>query len=263
MESAKKTGRYLLFMDILGFRELVARKGTEEVYRTITDALDEFDRWEVLNRQFRTIYFSDTFIFYQEPKGYGDWAFLDVYAIGGMLLSALLAKGIAVRGAISFGDFEVLSDNTNKRQVYFGQALIDAYLAEQQENWIGITILPSAWKPYEESTGRGIMTEKYEMPWLRKGDALLLNPFIKLRGWYAADQIGEIDRPYSEWDVPDFPNEIAAFKFIHVESQRFIDANDFTGRVGSKYHATVAFLRSVLGEDKYNWACKISGVNMA
>lgn len=153
MDDALRNGRYLLFMDILGFSDLVAKHGADDVYETITTALDEFDRWEHRNGDFRTIYFSDTFIFYQEPKGYAEWAFLDVYAIGGMVLSALLAKGIAARGAISFGNFDVRSNNSDKRQVYFGQALIDAYVAEQKENWIGISILPSAWEPYDESSG--------------------------------------------------------------------------------------------------------------
>lgn len=66
-------GRYVLFPDILGFTELVESRGAEEVYETINKALAAFGRWEELNRLFRTIYFADTFIFYQDPKGYGDW----------------------------------------------------------------------------------------------------------------------------------------------------------------------------------------------
>src|SRR5687768_10442649 len=105
--SSLREGRYLLFLDILGFSELVESKSAQEIYEVIDRALGAFDRWEELNGLFRTIYFSDTFLFYQVPKGYGSAAFLDVYAIGGMLLSALLAAGIPARGAISFGEFEV------------------------------------------------------------------------------------------------------------------------------------------------------------
>ncbi|MDD0995087.1 hypothetical protein M5G20_04290 [Pseudomonas sp. TNT2022 ID1044] len=90
-------GRYLLFLDILGFSELVKTKSVQEVYAVVDNALQAFGRWEELNALFKTIYFSDTFVFYQDPKGYGDWAFLDVYAIGGMVLSALLAAGIPAR----------------------------------------------------------------------------------------------------------------------------------------------------------------------
>jgi hypothetical protein len=156
-----------------------------------------------------------------------------------------------------------MSYNSNKHQVYFGPALIEAHLAEQKENWIGITILPSAWQPYDESTGGNIARFESEGAWLRRNDMLLLNPFTKLNGYHVDDLLGQIEKPYIEWDVPGFPNDIAAFRFLHDESQRFIDANDFAGRVASKYHATVAFLKSVFGEEKYSWACKVSGVTTA
>ncbi|RLA43090.1 MAG: hypothetical protein DRR42_22335, partial [Gammaproteobacteria bacterium] len=176
---ALKQGRYLLFLDILGFSQLVETKSAEEIYSVIDDALKAFERWEELNGSFRTIYFSDTFIFYQDPKGYGDWAFLDVYAIGGMVLSALLAEGIPARGAISFGEFEVKLDTSSRHQVYFGKALVEAYQAEQREKWVGITILPSAWRPYEANNPGVIDTFATEGVWSkRRDDVLLLNPLL-------------------------------------------------------------------------------------
>ena len=60
-------GRYLLFLDILGFSELVETKSTQDIYAVIDNALKAFGRWEELNGLFKTIYFSDTFLFYQEP----------------------------------------------------------------------------------------------------------------------------------------------------------------------------------------------------
>lgn len=81
------------------------------------------------SRQFSFRYLS----FLSSPKGYGNWAFLDVYAIASMVLSALLAAGIAARGAISFGEFEVDFDSSGRHQVNFGKALIEAYKAEQKE----------------------------------------------------------------------------------------------------------------------------------
>lgn len=252
-------GRYLLFLDILGFSELVKTKGHDEVLGIVTNALEAFDRWENLNQQFRTIYFSDTFVFYQVPKGYGKWAFLDVYAIGGLILTALLAKGIAARGAITFGGFEVQDSTLGKHQVYFGPALIEAYQAEQKEGWLGITIQPSAWLPCEADDPGIIQAFERERVWIKRSDdVLLLNPFIKLRGWHIHDLIGEIDRPYLEWDQPDFPNEILAFKFLREQADFFTRSGDFTGRVASKYHATDAFLKQVFGPDLFAWACKIS-----
>lgn len=247
-------GRYLLFLDILGFSQLVETKSTQEIYAVIDDALKAFGRWEELNGLFKTIYFSDTFVFYQEPKGYGSWAFLDVYAIGGMVLSALLAKGIPARGAISFGEFEVNLDASGRHQVYFGKALIEAYKAEQREKWIGITILPSAWKPYEAENPGVIDAFATEKVWaLRDDGVLLLNPFIKLRGWYTSALIGEVSKPYSKWDEPEFPNDILGFKFIRDQADLYAAKNDFISPAAIKYHMTVRFLGSILGDQLYKW----------
>lgn len=254
-----RQGRYLLFLDILGFSELVESKSVEDIYAIINDALQAFGRWEELNKLFRTIYFSDTFIFYQEPKGYGDWAFLDAYGIGGMILSALLAKGIPARGAISFGEFEVKDDESGRHQVYFGNALIEAYRAEQKESWIGITILESAWSLYENHNPGSIAAFEDERVWIRRHDnVLLLNPFIKLRGWHIYDLIGEIKKPYLHWDVPDFPNDILGFKFLRDCAAAYASRGDFSGKEAIKYHATIAFLKQVLGDDLYEWGSRIS-----
>jgi len=252
-------GRYVLLLDILGFSELVKTRGKTEVLSTINEALKAFDRWESLNKSFKTIYFSDTFLFYQVDKGYGDWAFLDIYAIGGFILTALLAKGIPARGAITFGDFEVVDCESEKHQVYFGAALVEAHQAEQREGWIGITIQPSAWHPFEAENAGRVNTFQEEKVWFKREDGiLLLNPFIKIKNWYVYDLIGEIDVPYCEWDRPDFPNEILAFKFLHDKGNLYAEKGDFTGRVAGKYHATNGFLKKMFGSEIYEWACKIS-----
>lgn len=248
-------GRYLLFLDILGFSELVETKSVKEVYAVVDNALQTFGRWEELNALFKTIYFSDTFVFYQDPKGYGDWAFLDIYAIGGMVLSALLAAGIPARGAISFGEFEVELDSSGRHQVYFGKALIEAYQAEQKEKWIGITILPSAWEAYDAANPGMIEAFARENAWRRRDDGvLLLNPLIKLRAWYDLARMGEVDKPYSKWDAPEFPNDILALKFIRDKASSYAAINDFTSPVAVKFHTSHDFLKSMLGDECYAWA---------
>ncbi len=252
----------MLFLDILGFSEFVKNESPKEVYNVIDSALRSFHRWEKSNQQFKTIYFSDTFLFYQEPKGYGDWAFLDVYAIGGMLLSALLAKKIPARGSITFGEFEVKEGSSGKQQLYFGKALIEAYKTEKREQWIGITIQPSAWEIYEQKNTGNIKAFEGENTWkMREDGVLLLNPFIKLRSWYIDDLIGEIDRPYMEWDVPEFPNDILGFRFLVDKAADFAKRGNFSGHDAIKYHATVAFLKEVMGEEIFNWGLKISEKN--
>jgi hypothetical protein len=249
-----KSGRYLLFLDVLGFADLVEKQSAEAVYAVVNEALSAFERWEELNRVFRTIYFSDTFIFYQEPKGYGDSWFLDVYAIGGMILSALLAREIPARGAITFGEFEVREDGSKRHQIYFGQALIEAYRSEKKENWIGITIQKSAWEPYERRKPGIIEAFEREGVWIRRSDdVLLLNPLIKLRAWHPNAVIGEVSKPYRDWNSPEFPNDIRALTFLQRQADAFALRGDFTGKVAAKYHATTGFLRRVLGQEAYTW----------
>jgi hypothetical protein len=253
-----KQGRYLLLLDILGFTELIQHKAPAEIYSVIDDALQAFGRWEQLNAQFKTLYFSDTFVFYQEPRGYGDWAFLDVYAIGAMVLSALLARGIPARGSITFGEFEVKADSSARHQVYFGNALIEAYQTERKENWIGITIQKSAWEPYEQNNNGIVASFEAEGVWRKRNDGvLMLYPFIKLRAWYAEDLIGEIEKPYMEWDQPEFPNDILGFKFLRDKDKQYKAAGDFFSREAMKYHSTLAFLESVMGREMFEWAIKI------
>ncbi len=254
-----REGRYLLFLDILGFTNIVETRNTQEIYDIVDNALKDFGRWEELNGLFKTIYFSDTFIFYQAPKGYGDWAFLDIYAIGGMLLSALLSKGIPARGAITFGEFEFRLDTSERHQVYFGKALIEAYKAEQREKWIGITILPSAWRPYEQQNPGMINAFALEKTWLKRDDeVLLLNPFIKLRSWYPLALMGDVDKPYSNWDAPEFSNDIMGFKFLREQAELYCKRNDFTSPEAIKYHTTIRFLECIFGEKLFAWGIEAS-----
>ena len=225
----------------------------------INKALVAFKRWEDLNQQFSTIYFSDTFLFYQLSKGYKSERFLDIYAIGGRLLSALLAQGIPARGVISFGEFEVMDDQSGRHQLYFGRALIDAYKAEKCENWIGITILEAAYTLYEREYPDNIAYYERDRVWKKRGDGvLLLNPFIKLHGWYESDIKGEVSKPYLNWDAPEFPNDIVGFKYLRDMAAGYANKGDFSGKVATKYHCTIAFLRDILGPEIFEWGIKIS-----
>lgn len=252
---AQSNGRYLLLLDILGFSQLVETQGHQEVYATIERALEPFRVWERLNGQFRTIYFSDTFVYYQESKGFHQSLFLDIYAIGGMVLSALLAAGIPARGAISFGEFEVKADSSKRHLLYFGRAMIEAHRAEQREKWIGITVLPSAWKPFEESRPGSVDTFAQGGAWLRRDDeVLLLNPFVKLRSWSELIWLpGEVQKPYSKHDS-GMATDLMGLKFLRDTAQDFADRNDFLSSEAVKYHATLVFLKKVLGARLYAWA---------
>jgi len=155
---------------------------------------------------------------------------------------------------ISFGEFEVEFDSTARHQVYFGKALIEAYKAEQQEKWNGITILPSAWGPFDVLSPGSIDAFASEKAWLKRGDGvLLLNPFIKLRSWYSSAVMGEVDKPYSRLNASEFPNDIVVFKFLREQAAAYALKNDFSSPAAIKCHTTIRLLETVLGKDLYAW----------
>lgn len=64
-----RAGRYLLYLDILGFKHIVQTRTPREVYDIVDKVVGEFRKRGDRIQVFRTLYFSDTIIFYQEPVG--------------------------------------------------------------------------------------------------------------------------------------------------------------------------------------------------
>ena len=253
-------GRYLLFLDILGFKHIVQTQGPREVYGIVDKVLGEFKKRSDRIHDFRTLYFSDTIIFYQQAAGWGRWAFSDIYAIAGMAWSALAAHEIPCRGTISFGDFHVELDSNQQHSIFFGKALIEAYESEQAKansEWIGVTICPSAWQATEYMELGLIESGASEGRWLRQDDSLRLNPFMKLKGAYQDVQIGNIEGDLEDWDSPDFPNDVKALSFILGTAESFLASQDRTGKIALKYHQTARILTELLGADCVEWAKKV------
>jgi hypothetical protein len=126
----------------------------------------------------------------------------------------------------------------------------------RQEIWIGISFLKSAWSLYEENNPGVIATFEIEHVWMRRhDDVLLLNPLSSFGG--GISMIGEVDKPYLQWDAPEFPNDILGFKLLRERAAAYASCGDFSGKEAVKYHATIAFLRQVLGDDIYAWGTQI------
>jgi hypothetical protein len=183
-----KRGRYLLYLDILGFKELVRSQSSEVIANTIDNLLKVSQKRSQRIQDFGVLYFSDTILFYQKPQGWGRWAFNDIYAISGTIWSELAAIGIPTRGAITFGDFNVRRDSTNSDDLFWGKALIQAYDLEQSEenrNFIGIIVSPQAWQTMEcMESGTVRMLENEHVFRFYCNQTMLLNPFWYLRHAY-------------------------------------------------------------------------------
>lgn len=246
--------RYLLYLDILGFKSLVENNSPDYIHSIISAMLSDLTRWKAYNRKFNSLYFSDTFILYQKSYQYTDQTFLDIYGIASSILCSLLAKGVPARGVITHGSFTARIDESSCEAIYFGEALIRAYEAEQKEKWIGITIDPTAWSPFEhEKQGRVQDYEDNHVWKRRKDDTLLLNPFMNHRIWRRQDPSETYDMQYLRRDDGEWINEIRAFSYLSLMAEHYRSGKRIKDNIAKKYIATDDFLREVMGDEDYLW----------
>ncbi len=121
----EKAKRYIAYMDILGFREMLSSPNFESDVTDIVRILQErISRDDKIFPNLRYLAVSDTIVI-AEKSGEGHLLCRKV----GQVQNALLRLGFAVRGAISFG--EVFTHETDRGWNIFGKTYVSAYEAEQ------------------------------------------------------------------------------------------------------------------------------------
>jgi hypothetical protein len=248
---------YVLMIDILGFTELVKREreNPNKILDIITKFLGCYEGIEAKDN-LSSIYFSDTAILWQKNPSKEDFLKFSIASV--LMCSNLLANRIPCRGAIAHGPFIVKRDRRNKHDIFFGEALIEAYKAQAKENWIGVTVCPSAVK----YAGPKIIKRFSDGHFLKRDERIvLLNPFLAIQRVYESRNQEVVNQGLG-W-VKGSPHELffsielLAFKFILDKALEFTNDRDFTSKVACKYYATVSFLRKVLHSGCFEWAQKM------
>lgn len=133
------TNRYFLYLDILGFSELVKRQREN----TITDLYEVIASLNA-NRHnaFKVVVFSDTVVVYNVNGGDtpDDSSYLIMFLCEFVkdLMHRLTGRGIYFRAVITYGDFTHYE--LNGIPCFFGNALVDAYNSEKELKAIGLFI---------------------------------------------------------------------------------------------------------------------------
>ncbi len=130
--------RWVGYFDLLGTRELIRSGDHFQVFSVYESAVREVIRWNSRLPEVQHAWFSDTFLIYSESDAASDFAAMDM--ISRWFMHFLILAEIPVRGAVACGDFYADADN----QVYFGQALVEAYEFGEAQDWIGFLLCPSA-----------------------------------------------------------------------------------------------------------------------
>jgi len=145
------TERYVAFIDIMGFKNMVATRDHGSMYEMMKDVKHSSlantsigtrrapDKMDFL---VRSTTYSDSIMIYSRDAF--DNSLMAICMATSTLTSDMFLKKIPFRGAIAFGVMTLDHENS----IFFGQPLINAYELQQELNFYGIAVHHSAEKKF-------------------------------------------------------------------------------------------------------------------
>lgn len=134
MNRALTADRYVAFLDIMGFKDRVARRGHDE----ILNELQQFSEYISSNLKgtpdITFVMFSDSFLFFTEHNHAS--ALKQLVSLLAGVMNHAISHRIPIKGVLAKGTFTV----DIAKQLFFGQPLIDAYGLEENLVIYGIAI---------------------------------------------------------------------------------------------------------------------------
>jgi len=148
--------RFVVFLDIMGFKDRVGRTNHEDLKQLLSDFNNDITNLIGKHRGKNNIQlaqFSDSIVLFS-----GDAtkeSLLLVATIACEIMAKAIELGIPLKGAISEG--KMTCDMT--KQLFFGQALIDAYLLEENVQYYGVVAHHSVEKMILESGEKNLFRD--------------------------------------------------------------------------------------------------------
>ena len=134
----KKTSnneKYVLYADIMGFKERVMRTKHADLKKELKELRKELYDWLdiplSLIDTFKVSFFSDSILIVDEISHLG---FERISSAAAKLMTVSLEHKFPIKGAIAKGAFTY----EEEEQLFFGEAIIDAFLLEEQVHYYGI-----------------------------------------------------------------------------------------------------------------------------
>jgi GGDEF domain-containing protein len=161
------TNRYVGIIDIMGFKDIVARHSHEKVYnlmKNVSNAVkntdmhfskieDAFGKEEKLI--FMTSYSDSIMIYSKDATSHSLSQF--IYSIANLADELFFSK-IPHKGAVAFGEMTLDFENS----IFFGQPLIDAYLLQDELQFYGIVAHASI--EYRRGFRKAELVKEYMCP---------------------------------------------------------------------------------------------------
>jgi len=202
--------RFVAFLDILGFKDLVMRSTHADIYKLLssisenTDLINQVQQHKDFKQEFEdseiyTVSFSDSIIIFSKNDSADSFEFF-LFCVGRIFTSAI-ENGIPIKGSIAYGEISL----DKSRQIYFGQPIIDAYLLEEDLNYYGIVAHNSIDEYISESDNELYLNVFRDIPTpLKCGtiNHLNLNWFVRLKGFDdSSDKIDYISQTINRFKL--------------------------------------------------------------
>ena len=157
---------YILYADIMGFKDRVMRTEHPDLEKEFNSLITDLDDWFSPNKNaqtFKVSFFSDSILVVDTNTKEG---FNRISKAAAGLMQVSLEHKFPLKGVISKGNFTY----NEEKQLFFGRALVDAYLLQEQIHYYGIV----AHHSIEEDI------KKYANGWREKGNGNRkgINPYV-------------------------------------------------------------------------------------
>lgn len=131
-KSAESKDKFVLFMDIMGFKDKVQKLSIDALRKEMLSFKSEWNNVLSPFKDLSHVQFSDSILVV--TKDCASESFNKITQAGIRIMQASMKHNWAIKGAIAKGS--MVFDKNN--ETYCGQALIDAYLLEEQMYYYGI-----------------------------------------------------------------------------------------------------------------------------
>lgn len=129
-----KNEMYVLYADIMGFKDRVMRTPHQDLEKEFDALITDLSDWFSPSQKaptFKVSFFSDSILVVDANTKNG---FNRISQAAAGLMQVSLKHKFPLKGVISKGDFTY----NREKQLFFGQAIVDAYLLQEQVYYYGI-----------------------------------------------------------------------------------------------------------------------------
>lgn len=130
---------WMAYFDLLGFKQKLKTLPLSILQQKVNDIVKDLQaEAKEFERNVDYLFYADTFIFYSKSGENEDYPGL--LHVSTHFMEKCICKGIALRGAISFGEIAVGYD----KRIMIGNAFLDSHQYGEDQDWLGLILTPAA-----------------------------------------------------------------------------------------------------------------------